>query len=175
MEAFCRISSILLHGLVLCHKTFWMSFLMQRKNQKTGFDHLLRSDKPQLQQMMSKIYQLEALNEQVMSVIEPQFHPHCRVCNLRDGILVIGVASSTWMTPLRFQCPDILQKLRQIPAFAGIIKIELKVHLPVIEAAPLPGKTVPPLSAAVAAHYLSLADACEDPELQAVLRRIAAH
>ncbi len=162
-------------GLVLSHKMLVMSLAMKYKKTKTSLDYLFKSEHMNVQQMVSKVYQLEAMNELFLKAVDAKYHGHCHVCNLRDSILVVAVDSPTWMTPLRFELPDILQKLRGNPSLAGIIKIELKVQPPEIQQDVTYQKTLTQLSSETSKYYLTLAEDCDDPQLQQALRRIASH
>jgi len=154
---------------------FWMSFLMKKKQHKTSFDHLLQTHHPFLQHIMTKLDELQTLNHRVMSFLDKKYHEHCQVCNLRDGILVLGVDAPTWGTLLRFECPTLLSHLRKIPSLAGIIKIDIKVLPPEPMEENIPPRRMKKLSPQAINFYKNLAHTCEDPSLQKILFRIASH
>lgn len=148
---------------------------MKKKPFKNSLDCLFNSDNGQVNNIIKKFYLLQALNEAFMNIIDERFKPYCRVGNYRDGIVVIMVDSSTWMTPLRFQAPELLSKLRRVPGLAGIAQIEFKVMPSSMEPEAPAAKPIHGLSSETAHYYESLADDCDSAELGEALRRLAKH
>lgn len=148
---------------------------MKKQVYKNITEQLANSEQGNLQRIIRKYQQLDRLNQVLQQVLEARFKPHCKVGNFRDGILVLVVDSPTWVTPLRFQVPEILQSLRKTPALAGIAQIELKVVLPTQQPKLSTPRQLSQLSSETAQYYESLAEHCDHADLSDALRMIARH
>lgn len=106
---------------------------------------------------------LENLTEQLPAAIRS----HC-VAARRDGDTLIVLADSpVWATRLRYALPRIM---RDLP----VRNLRVRVA-PTAETPRRPRKGVPKLPESAAAALEHTADSLDDPELSAVLRRIASH
>ncbi len=120
---------------------------------------LLMSDifttSPVLSRFVSKVEQLSKLNRAVLKKLDPTIASHCRVANLRDGILILTTHSPIWGHKLRFQGAELLSALRTEPTFCSIKSIQSQVipketretHSAALQALPKPSMS--PISAAV--------------------------
>lgn len=75
--------------------------------------HLFESGTSSFRQIINHVYELQAINQLLHTLIEPTLAEHCQVANMRDNSLILQTDSSVWAMKLRYQFPDILQKLRE--------------------------------------------------------------
>ena len=102
-----------------------MQYKIQHQSYKAFGD--LLSATPELQKFVSKLQHLEQINNYLLTHLDPQLAPHCRVANLRDGALVLSTTSPAWNHKLRFAAVDILSLLRANPLWSGLKSIEVRV------------------------------------------------
>lgn len=129
----------------------------------------------ELQKVVSKVHHLEELNTLLASKLDPSFVNHCRVANLRDGILILATTSPAWNHKLRFSSLDLLSQLRAEPRWSGLKSIEIRVdYLPNMESAsPQVVSRRAPLSKANAKLFEQLGENVSNPKLAAALKRLA--
>ncbi len=111
------------------------------------------------------------LNAALSRLLPAGLAGHCRVANLRDGILVLAADSPAWASRLRFHADKLLKSLnKECDLGAG------RVRTIVVPAAALPTRRpIPrkPISSHTARLIEQCADGIGDPALQAALRRLA--
>jgi hypothetical protein len=131
--------------------------------QRTGFP---------AERVVQRAQSLRRLDRLVGSLLDHDSKQHCKVGNLRDGVLMLCVDSTAWASRLRYQTPALLTQLQQHKALATLQQIELKVT-------PRQEKTVTyqkaTLSADAASCLRSCAEAITDTDLRQALQRLAAH
>lgn len=96
---------------------------------------------------------------------------HCRVQNLRGGILFIQTDGSAWANRLRYLLPALQQKLH-LPGEALPLR-DIQVAVVPVQAAPPVPKRPAKLTAATAQLLEESAAATDDPQLRAALQRLA--
>lgn len=70
---------------------------------------------------------LHRLNRLLGSLLDDNSKLHCQVGNVRDGVLILYVDSTSWASRLRYQCPALLKQLHQRKGLATLRQIEVKV------------------------------------------------
>ena len=114
---------------------------------------------------------LYRLNRVLSKLLDADSSLHCRVANVRDGVLILYTDSTAWATRLRYQTPALLKQLQQRKGLETLSRVDLRV-LPEQE------KTVINHQASLskeASSYLSAcAESVEDQGLSSALRRLAA-
>ena len=90
--------------------------------------HILQKQNYQLQQILQQAQRLQALNELMQQFLQPQMRAHCRVANYQQGSLVLAADNAAVATLLRYDLPNILQKIRQAEGFAGLANIKVHVN-----------------------------------------------
>lgn len=85
----------------------------------------------------AKAEQLVQLNRIVHQKLDPKASKHCRVANLRDGVLVLMTHSSSYGHLLRFSADDLLTKLRSDPTWCHLKSIKTIVRAPVDPCVPV--------------------------------------
>ncbi len=83
-----------------------------------------------LKDMTQKASKLVKLNQAVLKKLDPKLAPHCRVTNLRDGILILATHSPAFGHMLRFSEIELLSALRQEPEWCGLSSIQSRVSAP---------------------------------------------
>lgn len=131
-----------------------------------------------LHTLLVKVKQLESLNRQLAQYLEPNIAPYCQVANRVGSRLVLVVANGSIATQLRFQTPDLIQKLSHDPLLEGIKEIQCKVRLtptPPSRLSHSPTNTLALLSPETAKTIQEMAESLEDPQLKNIMQRIAEH
>lgn len=120
---------------------------------------------------------LERLGGQVGALLPDACRPHCRVANLRGGLLSIAADSPAWAARIRFLAPRLLQVLQQPRSLQRqtdlpIHRIEISV-MPVETSIARPATRRPGLSHKTLALLEETAQSMDDPALRAALLRLA--
>ncbi|MGV3345376.1 DUF721 domain-containing protein [Enterobacteriaceae bacterium LUAb1] len=84
------------------------------------FDEI--QDKSVLYQIQQRAIILFRLNRAVQGILPAALHPWVRVANYRQGILVLEIASASWMMRLRYEQSSLLSALRAqiLPSLTAI-------------------------------------------------------
>lgn len=142
---------------------------------KWSFNEIL-SISPILREIVCKVEQLAKLNRQVLNKLEPQLAKHCRVANLKDGILILTTQSPTWGHQLRFASSDLLSALRAEPEWCGLKSIKIHVRPNEIPTLDRVGSTIlsgPMLSPLGASYLQKTAETITDVRLQEALSKLS--
>lgn len=78
--------------------------------------------------IVRQVNRLKQLNDSVKRLLPEKLRQHCQVANLDKGRLLLEVDNNSWGSQLYYAKPELLQKLRQNPEFAGLIGIEHRVN-----------------------------------------------
>ena len=146
---------------------------MQYKTNQS-FSKVLSED-PTLSKLLTKLENLEEINQLIASKLDSSLLNNCKVSNLRDGTLILSTNSPVWNHKLRFQSLDLLSALRADPRWSGLKAIEIRVdYIPQLEHSTSTDLFKPkPLSAASAKTISELADSVAFKPLAAVLKRLS--
>lgn len=131
---------------------------------------LLREHRP-LQALFSAAKRLDKLQALVETQLEPAAREHCLVASWQSGCLLLLASNGHWATRLHYQQRRLQRALQQLPEFAGLEKIQVKVRPPSSQVA-YQGHSVE-LSQAAAASLTGAAAGITDPKLRAALERLA--
>lgn len=135
---------------------------------------LLHAKAPLLGPLVAHSRRIVHIEYLIHRQLEPDLAHHCRVANLRRGVLVIQVDSPAWATRLRYRLPALQAVLAALPELQPLETIRLKVAPQGVPAAPVrPTPAVLPDAAAVALGQT--AAGIDDPDLKAALLRLARH
>ncbi len=142
---------------------------MDKPNQITK---LLHSASFPAEGLLQRGQYLHRLDRLLGKLLDAESRLHCRVGNVRDGVLILYTDSTAWATRLRYQTPALLQQLKQRRGLEGLQQIELRVL-------PKEKKEVSyqqaKLSQEASSCLTSCAESVEDEGLSGALRRLAAH
>lgn len=82
-----------------------------------------------LAHLVSKARQLTTIDEALQKILPTELAPHCRVMNITQDTLVIGVDNPHWATRLRYLSPNLLKDLQSlISHLKHLDKIRCKVR-----------------------------------------------
>jgi len=132
----------------------------------------MKTNTNKLAKIQQKAGQLQAINEFLVKELIPGSHEYCRVANLRQGVLIIEVASGVWKTRLLQLSYSILEQMK-LNISLPLKSIELKVNPELFndkteKLKPNPRK----ISDDTAQHLIALAK-MSPPKLAATLNRLA--
>lgn len=148
---------------------------MQYKTNQS-FTNLLQTT-PELHKLVAKLDHLEQMNHVIASKLDPDLANHCRVANLRDGMLILATTSPAWNHKLRFSTLDLLSALRSDPRWSGLKSIDIRVDYMSQDktASPTKSKRSKVLSAQSAEVIQQLANGVGNKKLSDSLNRLARH
>ncbi len=133
----------------------------------------------ELPQLFAKIKQIDELNQLVSEYLDARLQAYCKVAHLAAGRLTLVAANGAVATQVRFLTNHLLKQFATHPTLKYIKEIHCKVHPSLGEtrvhntiSTKIP-RRMPLLSADTADMVQSIADSLEDPELRAVMQRIA--
>ncbi len=134
----------------------------------------LQSADQDLRFIFTKIKRLQELHQQIAPYLPANLAPHCQVANLERHTLTFIVANGAVATQLRFHSPDILQQFKKTDSLNMIQKIECKLRPSSVkqEMKDAP-QNMALLSAETADLIRDFAATVSDPDLKAVMERIA--
>lgn len=145
---------------------------MNPRHTPDSLHQLMTAKSGKLAKIQQKAGQLQVINEFLTSELIPGSDEYCRVANLRQGILIIEVASGVWKTRLMQLSHSILEHMRQHVS-PSLVSIELKVNPALFNEKPPEPKPNPrKISNETAQHLTTLAQSAP-PELAATLKRLA--
>jgi hypothetical protein len=129
------------------------------------------TDGPRIAGLVERARELHAIATAVSTALPPALAAECGVANVRGQRLVVLVSSSTAAARLRLLAPSVLAAARSA---SGLALEQLTVKVAQVETVPTVDSTrSPPLSQTAAAHLSSAAAATADPEMRALLLRLA--
>lgn len=127
----------------------------------------LISTQPPLRRWVEKAQAQSLMLEEVTRQLPPAIRSHCLGARLDGDTLVVLADCAAWATRLRYALPSILPGL-------GARKSRVRV-MPLEQRRPKPVRERPRMPSGAAAVLAQTAETTDDPELAAVLRRLAAH
>ncbi len=87
---------------------------------------LISEPSGEIKSLLDQLSKINNLNKLLAKLLSQQSAKHCRVINLRQNILVIATDSALWFNKIRFQIPDLIEKIRK-SGYVNIINIEIIV------------------------------------------------
>jgi hypothetical protein len=148
---------------------------MTGKTKKT-FEHLLTTEQTTARGLLERAAKIAELDNLVQQCLPTPLAGHCQVVNVRNSKLILKLDSPAWATQVRFNSASLLSTLRQNPNFAGLAGIDFYVK-PDITSEEKTVKAIakrPALSAKAKQALLNTAATISNPQLRAVLEKIAA-
>jgi len=145
---------------------------MNSRRTPDSINQIMKTNTSKLAKIQQKAGQLQAINEFLVKELIPGSQEYCRVANLRQGVLIIEVASGVWKTRLLQLSYSILEQMK-LNISLPLESIELKVNPELFkkrneEFKPNPRK----ISDNTAQHLIALAE-MSPPKLAATLNRLA--
>lgn len=144
---------------------------MKQRRSPDSLNKLLSQGSGKLAQLQHKAHQIQVINQILTNDLLPGSEHYCRVANVRNGTLVIEVASGAWFTRLQSMRINLINQLRA-QVLPALISIEIKVNPQLfIEEQELKPNTRK-ISPQTAEHLTDLAQH-SPPELAQILLRLA--
>jgi len=145
---------------------------MNPRRTPDSLHQIMTAKSGKLAKIQQKAGQLQVINQFLTNELIPGSHEYCRVANLRQGILIIEVASGVWKTRLSQLSHSILEHMREHVS-PSLSSIELKVNPALFnEKPPTPKPNPRKISNDTAQHLNALAEHAP-PEMAATLKRLA--
>ncbi len=145
---------------------------MKPRRTPDSLHKIMTSNSGKLAKIQQKAGQLQVINQFLTSELIPGSDEYCRVANLRQGVLIIEVASGVWKTRLLQLSNSILEHMREHVS-PSLYSIELNVNPALFnERAEAPKPNPRKISHDTAQHLMSVAEIAP-PELAATLHRLA--
>ncbi|MGB0835220.1 MAG: DUF721 domain-containing protein [Psychrobium sp.] len=145
---------------------------MKSRHTPDSLQDVLTAKSGKLAKIQQKAGQLQVVNQFLTTELIPGSEEYCRVANLRQGVLVIEVASGVWKTRLMQLSQSILMQMQQSISPA-LHSVELVVNPELFNDKPAePKPNSRKISAETAEHLTALAQSAP-PELAATLTRLA--
>lgn len=119
--------------------------------------------------VLKRALQLATLEARLLPTLPAQLRDHCRIANIRDGVLVLQTDSPTWATKAKFAVADLVSQAKA----QGLPVQRVRVTVRTGDSPPkhAPRRAAMPKSAA--AMLDDLANTVTNPGLAASLRRLA--
>lgn len=140
----------------------------------SSLENLLSQSLSGLAELSRKASRLSALQHSYQQQVPPHLASHSRVANLRQGVLVIEVASAAWLSQLRMQRSALLSQMRQIDP--SLTSLDLRINPGLVKAAVNPLVQRPnkrEISSHTAEQLRALAETT-DGKLSESLKKLAA-
>lgn len=137
-------------------------------------NHVLKQDSKSLQGLMSRLDELQRLNTLLGEHLEVEIAKHCQVVKFEKNCLFVIVDNGSWATQLRFQIPELMTKLRQIPKMENLSGIICKTRPhPSVKSDKQKKRQVTTLSQPISEQVLEIANTIQDEKLREILTKIA--
>lgn len=145
---------------------------MKSRHNPDTLQDVLTAKSGKLAKIQQKAGQLQVINQFLTTQLIPGCEEYCRVANLRQGVLVIEVASGVWKTRLLQLSQSILSHMQEHIS-TSLHTVELIVNPQLFNEKPEEPKPNPrKISTDTAQHLVALAEHAP-PELAATLSRLA--
>ena len=146
---------------------------MKGQNKLTLIEILANS--PFMGEIVNKVDQLAKLNRKVAQTLDPELKKHCKVANLREGILILTTTSAAFGHKIRFIEMDLLSAIRAEPEWCHIksIKTQVRPSRPPLQKSFSSAKMA--LSYPAAYGIKSIAQDITTPALKEALLRLSSH
>lgn len=121
-----------------------------------------------------KVRALAILENQILSLLPPEFATHCRVAGVRGDRLLLVADTPAWAARLRFRSAQLVKHLVEHPGRSGVVTVrtvQVRIIPPVTEVKPTPRRTR--LSVENAQLLEQTARGIQDPRLAQALARLA--
>lgn len=129
------------------------------------------AEKDWFQSLRAKIKELEHLQNAFDKATHFRYMPHCRILEINQNCLLIGVENGSWATQLKYNTPTLLEKLHLYPEFQMIKTI--RSHIFTAHSSKklsAPPKSICPESASM---IVTIAQGITEPALKQALLRLA--
>lgn len=104
-----------------------------------GCYHIMKSNNPalahllqqgELKPLIEHALKIHQLNQAIGPLLPEGFAGNVQVATIKSGSVVLDVPNASMLTVLKYQGPELLSKLRQLPGLAGLASIKFRVAPP---------------------------------------------
>ena len=78
--------------------------------------------------ILKKAQIIAAFNAALTRHLPTQVNSHCQAMNYDNSVLVIGVDNAAWLTRLRFEEAELINKLQKEPGLPNVLGINFKIY-----------------------------------------------
>ncbi|MBX9706218.1 MAG: DUF721 domain-containing protein [Gammaproteobacteria bacterium] len=130
----------------------------------------ITDDSQQLGSVLGKAQQIADLNRGLNIFFPDDLRNHCQIINLQQSQLTVAADNAAWATQLRYQVNTVLDGIKTVMPEIRSLKIITQQPDAVVKAKPMVERT---LSEEAAEHLQATAKTVTNPELKAVLEKLA--
>ncbi|VEG91311.1 DUF721 domain-containing protein [Legionella spiritensis] len=129
----------------------------------------------QLLEICQKTVQLGALNDRLHAYLKPHLRDYCMAGSFNKGCLVITITNPALATELRYELPDIREKLRKEAGLYQLSSIQIKImdSQERMSYHPPESASRPTLSTTARQTILKAEQLCNYPPLKQALAKLA--
>lgn len=135
---------------------------------------ILATQSSGLHTLLERAQYLQNLTQALRESLEPMLAEHVAIANLKEHTVVLTADSPAWLTQLRYQAPELLRILQQLPGLRSVSKVQLKIQAPSSAPVSKPPRHIS-LSANNAQLLESAAASTHDTALADALFRLSKH
>ncbi|CAK0762680.1 conserved hypothetical protein [Gammaproteobacteria bacterium] len=130
---------------------------------------LLAKNSQGISHLLPQIRKISEITREVTVVLPTHLLSHCQVLNLQGNTLIMEVESSAWVLRLRYECPALLEHLKE-NGWPELKDIRIRMGSPKIPPPPIPRAV---MKSETVEFLRSVAQECHDPEFRAAWERLA--
>lgn len=130
----------------------------------------IADDSQQLGSVLSKAQHIMQLNQGLNIFFPDDLRNHCQIINLQQSQLTVAADNAAWATQLRYQVNTVLDGIKTVMPDIRSLKIVTQQPDAIVKTKPVEKRE---LSAEAAEHLQATAETVTNPELKAVLEKLA--
>lgn len=138
--------------------------------------HILEHDNKMLKSLVDHLHELQEFNVLLSQHLPTEIVKHCQVVKFEKNCLFVMVDNGHWATQLRFNIPDLMNSLREIPKLKNLNGIICKTRPQASvgrSSHAVKTRKVATMSPDTAADVLEIAKSIKDDKIRKILERIA--
>ena len=89
---------------------------------------ILNNPSSHLARLLASVHVLQELDQIIGATLPAPAADHCKAANIKGNQLVIIANSAAWATRLRYQGAQLIASLQEVPKFAHINDIHIKIR-----------------------------------------------
>lgn len=93
---------------------------MQEHGCQKTIANIFKESKNELAMLVNKARELQQLNQHLSNILDTKLFSHCKVANFENNLLTLVTDNSNWATQIRYHIPDLIEQLKEVPAFRGL-------------------------------------------------------
>jgi hypothetical protein len=93
---------------------------MQEHSHQKPIVKIFKESKNELATLVHKVQRLQQLNQYLANILDSQLSKHCQIANFENEVLTLVTDSADWATQIRYKIPDLIEQLKDTPAFQDL-------------------------------------------------------